>query len=59
MEFLHNPCTMITPEQAKQRSHLLLKNHGLPINEHLPSLEKISELRPPRSQSRSTEVHHT
>lgn len=36
----------MTPEIAKSTSHKFLRDHGIPINEHLPLLESRAALKP-------------
>src|SRR3569623_48533 len=36
----------MTPDKAKANSHLLLRERGIPINEHLPVIEAPESLKP-------------
>ncbi len=41
----------MTPEVAMSKSHKFLRDHDVPINEHLPQIEPISELKPQNAQA--------
>lgn len=44
----------MTPEVAKTKSHEFLKSHSIEINESLPLIETIEELKPQNAQSVAT-----
>ena len=41
----------MTPEVAKAVSLKFLRDHDIPVNEHLPQLEPVSELRPQNAEA--------